>query len=272
MRERFLLEGINCNPYSYDKECEMLNARVHKNQKYSDIKSHHYIISFDPKDSIEGKLTLEEAQKIGMEFAKKNFPGHQTIVCTHLDGEHESGNIHIHIVINSLRKRDVARQSFMERDCDSKAGFKHHLTDKYLNYLKKDIMNICKNRGLHQVDLLSPSKNRIQEKEYWAGERRRMKYGSKFVLEKEKLRMSITTCAKKATSEQEFARLLKDTYGITLTISRGRYGYIFPDRKKPIRGRILGTAYEETQLRNARGDELRRLYPEGCAREGTSVW
>ena len=78
-------------------------------------KSHHYIISFDPKDAIENGLTGEWAQQIGMEYAKKNFPGHQALVCTHMDGHNESGNIHVHIVINSLRKFDVERQNFMER-------------------------------------------------------------------------------------------------------------------------------------------------------------
>ena len=67
MREGFILDGINCSPYSYDKECEMLNAQVHKNQKYSDIKSHHYIISFDPQDYEDGKLTAEQAHALGQD-------------------------------------------------------------------------------------------------------------------------------------------------------------------------------------------------------------
>lgn len=50
MREQFILDGINCAPFSFDKDCERLNWKYHKNQKYSDIKSHHYIISFDPLD------------------------------------------------------------------------------------------------------------------------------------------------------------------------------------------------------------------------------
>ena len=71
MREGFILDGINCSPYSYDKECEMLNAQVHKNQKFSGIKSRHYIISFDPQDNAGGKLTAELAHELGMKFAGK---------------------------------------------------------------------------------------------------------------------------------------------------------------------------------------------------------
>ena len=53
-----------------------------KNQSFNEIKSHHYIISFDPKDQEEHGLTGEQAQKLGVEYARENFPGHQALVCT----------------------------------------------------------------------------------------------------------------------------------------------------------------------------------------------
>ena len=81
-----------------------------KNQSYNEIKSHHYIISFDPKDRDEHGLTGELAQQLGVEYAKENFPGHQALVCTHTDGHNGSGNIHVHIVINSIRKYDTEPQ------------------------------------------------------------------------------------------------------------------------------------------------------------------
>ena len=129
-REEYYLDGINCDPFTFDTECMELNAAYHKNQNYNEIKSHHYILSFDPNDKDEHGLTGERAQQLGLEYAKKNFPGHQALVCTHTDGHNGSGNIHVHIVINSLRKFDVERQDFMERPCDSLAGNKHHLTKK----------------------------------------------------------------------------------------------------------------------------------------------
>ena len=64
-----------------------------KNQNYNEIKSHHYILSFDPNDKDEHGLTGERAQQLGLEYAKKNFPGHQALVCTHTDGHNGSGNI-----------------------------------------------------------------------------------------------------------------------------------------------------------------------------------
>lgn len=50
LRDEYYLDGINCEAMLFDKECEKLNASYHKNQHYDDIKSHHYILSFDPKD------------------------------------------------------------------------------------------------------------------------------------------------------------------------------------------------------------------------------
>ena len=131
-----------------------------KNQKFSDIKSHHYIISFDPQDNADGKLTAELAHELGMKFAKKHFPGHQILVCTHTDGHNESGNIHVHIIFNSVRKLDVEKEPYMEREIDCRAGYKHHLTKGYLEYLQAEVMKMCEQQGLHQVDLHSPAKPR----------------------------------------------------------------------------------------------------------------
>lgn len=88
--------------------------------KRKEIKAHHYIISFDPEDATESGLTGEKAQALGLEYTRRNFPGHQALVCTHMDGHNESGNIHVHIVINSVRKFDVEPKDFMERRCDSR--------------------------------------------------------------------------------------------------------------------------------------------------------
>ena len=50
LRDEFYMDGLNCDPMSFDKECSLTNAKFHKNKKSSEIKSHHYIISFDPDD------------------------------------------------------------------------------------------------------------------------------------------------------------------------------------------------------------------------------
>ena len=263
MRERFLLEGINCNPYSYDKEYEMLNAQYHKNQKYADIKSHHYIISFDPQDSVGGQLTAEQAQEMGMKFARKHFPGHQVLVCTHTDGHNESGNIHVHIIFNSVRKLNVEKESYMERGIDCRAGYKHHLTKGYLQYLQAEVMEMCRQQGLHQVDLLSPAKAKITDKEYRAQQRGQKKLDglnkqiiaakmkprtTVFQTQKQYLRDAITDIAGKASSPEGFRKMLKEKYGIEVKDHRGRFSYLHPERQKYITGRALGSDFEKEYL------------------------
>ena len=93
----YILDSLNCSVSTFDAECLTLNRTYGKNNTASEIKSNHYIISFDPKDSVEGSLSIQDAQRIGMDYAKRNFPGHQTLICTHADGEEHSGNIHVHM-------------------------------------------------------------------------------------------------------------------------------------------------------------------------------
>lgn len=263
LREEYYLDGINCNPFTFDAECRELNAHFHKNKNYDEIKSHHYIISFDPKDQVENGLNGERAQQLGLEYARNNFPGHQALVCTHMDGHNGSGNIHVHIVINSLRKYNVERKDFMERVCDSRAGYKHHVTKNYLKHLKQSLMDICRREHLHQVDLLVPAKQSITEKEYWSKRRGQKKLdeqnrlmsaegniprNTKFQTEKEYLRNSIDATAASACSLEEFQQELLDKYHIQLKISRGRFSYLHPERTKAVTGRSLGSLYEKDYL------------------------
>ena len=263
LRDEYYLDGLNCDSFTFASECQELNSYYHKNKKFNEIKSHHYIISFDPKDREECGLTGERAQQLGLTFAKKNFPGHQALVCTHTDGHNESGNIHVHIVINSLRKYDVPQEPYMEFDCESKAGYKHHLSTAYLAHLKQDVMDMCQKEGLHQVDLLSPAERKITEKEYWAQRRGQEKLDklnhkmledgitpkeTRYQTEKQFLRDAIDDAASTARSPEEFAKILDEKYHIIFKISRSRYSYLHPGRKKYITGRNLGTRYEEDFL------------------------
>ena len=274
LRDEYYLDGLNCDPFTFASECQELNSYYHKNKNFNEIKSHHYIISFDPKDREECGLTGERAQQLGLTFAKKNFPGHQALVCTHTDGHNGSGNIHVHIVINSLRKYDVPQEPYMEFDCESKAGYKHHLSTAYLAHLKQDVMDMCQKEGLHQVDLLSPAERKITEKEYWAQRRGQEKLDelnqkmledgitpkeTRYQTEKQFLRDAIDDAASTARSPEEFAKILDKKYHIIFKISRNRYSYLHPGRKKYITGRNLGTRYEEDFLLQAFKENAKSL-------------
>ena len=263
LRKEYWLNGINCDPFLFDAECTRLNNVFHKNQKREEIKSHHYILSFDPQDVIDNELTGEKAQALGLAFAKKNFPGHQVLVCTHMDGSNHSGNIHVHKVLNCLRMLNVEEPRFAERTCDTKAGYKHHVSKNFFKNLLQDVMNLCHREGLHQVDLLAPAKQKISDREYHAAQRGQEKLDArnreildagatprrtKFQTKKQALRDAISECVKESTSFEQFRSLLFSRHQIKVKESRGRISYLLPAREKPVRGRALGATYEKEAI------------------------
>lgn len=109
-------------------------------------------------------MNVDLAQSLGEKFCKEHFPGHQAIVCTHPDGHNGSGNVHVHIVINSLRIEEVPFMPYMDRPCDTQPGMKHRCTNAAMEYFRAEVMEMCHDAGLYQIDLLNGSKNRVTER------------------------------------------------------------------------------------------------------------
>ena len=131
------MSSLNCGGEDFAVACMRSNLRYGKNQKREDVKSHHYIISFDPRDGTDNGLTVDRAQQLGEQFCADHFPGHQALICTHPDGHNHTENIHVHIVINSLRIADVPMLPHMDRPADRKAGMKHRCTDAAMHRTTK---------------------------------------------------------------------------------------------------------------------------------------
>ena len=262
LREDYRIATLNCGDEDFAVACMRSNLRYGKNQKREDVKNHHYIISFDPRDAVDNGLTVDRAQALGEEFCAEHFPGHQAIVCTHPDGHNHSGNIHVHIVINSLRIEEVPFLPYMDRPADTRAGCKHRCTDAAMEYFKAEVMELCHRENLYQIDLLHGSKNRITEREYWAQRKGQAKLDkeaaalpaeeqpakpTKFETDKEKLRQAIRTALSSAASYGEFAAVLLQQ-GVTVNESRGRLSYLTPDRTKPITARKLGDDFDKAAV------------------------
>ena len=261
-REGYRLATLNCGEEDFAVACLRSNLRYGKNQKREDVKSHHYIISFDPRDGTDNGLTVDKAQSLGEEFCNEHFPGHQAIVCTHPDGHNHSGNIHVHIVINSLRIEAVPLLPYMDRPADTKDGCKHRCTDAAMEYFKSEVMEMCHRENLYQIDLLHGSKNRVTEREYWAQKKGQLALDkenaareatgqptkpTKFETDKAKLRRTIRQALSQAGSFDEFASLLLRE-GVTVKESRGRLSYLTPDRTKPITARKLGDDFDKAAV------------------------
>ena len=56
-REDYRISSLNCGGEDFAVACMRANLRYEKNQKREDVKSHHYIISFDPRDGPDNGLT-----------------------------------------------------------------------------------------------------------------------------------------------------------------------------------------------------------------------
>ena len=261
-REDYRISSLNCGGEDFAVACMRANLRYEKNQKREDVKSHHYIISFDPRDGTDNGLTVDQAQELGEKFCKEHFPGHQALVCTHPDGHNHSGNIHVHIVINSLRIEEVPFLPYMDRPADTKAGCKHRCTDAALRYFKSEVMEMCHREGLYQIDLLNGSKNRVTDREYWAQKKGQAALDkqnapmiaggitprqTKFETNKEKLRQTLRKALATAASFDEFSSLLLQE-GVTVKESRGRLSYLTPDRTKPITARKLGDDFDRAAV------------------------
>ncbi len=303
-REEYRMDTLLCGDDDFAIACMKANLQYEKNNQRGDVKSHHYIISYDPRDAADHGLTIDQAQMLGVEFCRQHFPGHQAMIVTHPDGHNHSGNIHTHIVINSLRVEDVPLMPYMDRACDTKAGMKHRCTAAFFRYLRAEVMEMCHHHGLHQIDLLNGSKNRVTEKEYWVQRRAEQKLEqqavaeedhpnlisagtgdestdsvsankasspTKFETDKEKLRQTLRTVLADAVSLDGFFSRLSQ-FGITVKESRGRFSYLTADRTKPITSRKLGDDFsKEAILSRLKENAERKRLSEKDAKEQAVV-
>ena len=263
LRESYILDTLECGDFSFATACLLANRKYCKNTQHGDIKSHQYIISFDPRDAADNGLTMETTQALGLKFCEENFPGHPAIVCTHPDGHNRSGNIHVHIVIGSIRTREVERKPYMQKPRDWLEGMKHSSTAQTMRHLRVEVMELCEGAGLYQIDLLNGSKERVSEAEYWARRRGQQKLDlanavltvagqqprqKKFETVKDTLRKQISSVLYRATSFEDFSDRLLQQYGIAVKESRGCLSYLPAGRTKFIRAKHLGDKFDKAAV------------------------
>ena len=60
LRDSYVLDTLECGDFSFATACLLANRKYGKNTQRDDIKSHQYIISFDPRDAADNSLTMEK--------------------------------------------------------------------------------------------------------------------------------------------------------------------------------------------------------------------
>ena len=142
-------------------------------------------------------------------------------------------------------------------------AYKFHPTDECMVYLKSEVEKMCRENGLHQVELNKNAKQKITTREYWAQHRGQEKFDQKnenirsiggkptettFQTELSRIRSAIDDTKQKCNSVQDFKAILKRDHNIEVTESRGRWSYLPEYRKKPITSRRLGDDYSKESI------------------------
>ena len=132
--EKLYVTGVNCDVKTAAVEFKIIKDYYCKGY---DILGYHGYMSF-----VKDEVTPDEAHAIGVEFAKRNFPGFQVVVATHLN----TGIIHNHFVVNSVSAEDGHMAH------DEVQWFKfHHLVDRIM---KEHSLSYIKNpRRMKEPDM-----------------------------------------------------------------------------------------------------------------------
>lgn len=223
--DRNLISGMNCEPDSFSKQCELTNLMFHKNLKSSDRKYYHIIQSFSPEDNRE--LTHHKAHEIGRIFAEKNFAGYEVLIVTHKDREH----IHNHFILNSVSVEN---------------GKKYHADNKSLWKMRRISNELCKEHGLlHSIQEVG---KRARDSLKGGEVRKALRKEDVWKLE---LKAQITGTLKAAKSIDAFKEIMREKYQVEVKererivrgVRRTTYDYYISGHAKPCGERRLGTDY-----------------------------
>lgn len=239
MRDNFLIEGINCEVDTFGAECIEVNRYYGKNNATKDVKAHHYIISFAPEDNI----TIQEAMDFGKQYVEKFLPGHQAILAVHPDGHNGTGNVHVHIVINSVRKYEGKKECWQDKPCEYRQGCKHKSTGKFMHAAKHWVMCECMLKGYNQVDLLA----RSDGNNYWV-EKRGKGANPDFKTDKDMIRERLDALIQHAESLDHMIYYLEHVEDWQIRETNKTISFRMPHMKKSIRGKSLGENYDKAIL------------------------
>lgn len=239
MRDNFLIEGINCEVDTFGAECIEVNRYYGKNNAAKDVKAHHYIISFAPEDNI----TMQEAMDFGKQYVEKFLPGHQAILAVHPDGHNGVGNVHVHIVINSVRKYEGKKERWQDKPCEYRQGCKHKSTGKFMHAARRWVMRECMIKGYNQVDLMA----RSDGNNYWV-EKRGKEANPDFKTDKDMIRERLDALIQHAESLDHMIYYLEHVEDWQIRETNKTISFRMPHMKKSIRGKSLGEKYDKAAL------------------------
>lgn len=139
--DQWMVTGHNC--VARASYLEMMTTKQ-QFQKTDGRQFYHFVQSFPAED----RLTPQQVNAIGVEFAQRQFPDFEVVVATHLDTNH----LHNHLVVNSVSCKD---------------GKKLHQNAADLQRHRQVNDEICMAHGLQ---VLEPPKKHTRKKQMRPGE------------------------------------------------------------------------------------------------------
>lgn len=216
-----LITGYECDSHIADAQFVLAKrqyiAATGRVRGKDDVIAYHVRQSFCP-----GEITPEEANKVGMDFAKRFTKGkHTFIVCTHIDKAH----IHNHIIWSSVNL-----------DCDRK--FRNFCgSTKAVRRLSD---TICIENGLSVIENPQPHGKSYNK---WLGDKVKLSH-------RELLRVAIDNAL--SQKPKDFDELLKRLQESGFEVSkRGKsYRLKLPDWGKAVRMDSLSEGYTQEDLQS----------------------
>ena len=246
LRDDFYLSGINCAPLAFPTEMIQLESIWGKNLEPEDIRMYQIIISYDPKDAEEYILDGPRAQMLSMTLVRRCFTGTLGIACTHLDGDHHSGNIHTHVFLSSIQYSDEIAIN-MKYPIAEKAGDKLDFSKAATIEIREHMAVIVQKERLHPNNLFQIAGDRISNGEYWANYRGQIRLDqenqrlqeigvevvdTRFRGRKQMLREALKDAMFQSVSVEEFRDQLETQYQVKITESGEfwRFGFVGDDQ------------------------------------------
>lgn len=174
-----------------------------------------------------GEVTPAEANRIGLELAKKIGNEYEVVIYTHENTPH----VHNHLVINSVSWA-TGRKFHQTNNKDP--GRKEKSSDVDLRDIKLISDQLCRERGLSVIDKKSaPVCKTMPERQLEARGEKPWKND---------LRAAVDEARLTSSSLDEFKEFL-DKEEIKVNIRGSKISFLFPGQKRPIRGTRLGEDY-----------------------------
>lgn len=224
-----LISGKDCSPSNVLEEMKVTKEIFNKTtgRQYK-----HFIQSFDPKDNLD----YNKANKIGLEWAERNFKGFEVLVTTHKDKEH----IHNHFIVNSVSFED---------------GSKLRYSNKELQRFKNVNDRICERERLNIVRERSKNITSFNHNKYKVIEKAYRGTGESYILN---TGLEVSNSLKKSKTKEEFIKSMEQKgYKVNWKDTRKYITFTTPEGKKIRNSNLQKTFKKEKFTKEGMEHELR---------------